>query len=88
MRRRTQVPLKYTLRNEYHRHVITQKDIPLIPCSCIAATFSRAKPNANIMKHISAALSLLLSLNSSATKNRTNKIRKLINLNFSQESTN
>ena len=66
-------------------HVITQKGVPLIPCSCIAATFSRAKPNANIMKHISAALSLLFSLNSRATKNRTNKRRKLINLYFSQK---
>ena len=61
------------------------KYVPLIPCSCIAATFSRAKPNANIMKHISAALSLLCSLNSRATKNRTNKRRKLINLRFSQK---
>ena len=61
------------------------KGVPLIPCSCIAATFSRAKPNANIMKHSSATLSLLCSLNSRATKNRTNKIRKLINLHFSQK---
>jgi hypothetical protein len=60
-----------------------KKGVPLIPCSCIAATFSRAKPNANIMKHISAALILPFSLNSRAMKNRTNKRRKLINLHFS-----
>ena len=60
-----------------HDNDIERHSVPLIPCSCIAATFSNVKPRAYIIKTISAVLILSSSLNSMAHIKRRNRMRKL-----------
>ena len=74
----THVPLKYT-GGERQSRLIRSKcmRVPRMPCSCIAATFSRVKPAAYTIKRISEMFSVSLSLVSTANIKRTNRIKKL-----------
>ena len=55
----------------------TRKGSPLIPCSCIAATFSKENPSEYIMNATSHAFRRSTSFSSTATTKSRNRIRKL-----------
>jgi len=64
-----------------------RKNLPVIPCSCMVASFSSAKPRPYNINSVSGILILKGSFNSIATTKRMNKMRKLIGLGLARKNT-
>lgn len=64
-----------------------RKNLPVIPCSCMVASFSSAKPRPYNINKVSGILILEGSRNSIATTKRMNKTRKLVGTQFSEKKT-
>lgn len=65
--------------------LVSTNIVPVIPCSCIVASFSSAKPRPYIINNVSGILMLEGSFNSIATTKRMNKTRKLAGTRFSKD---
>jgi len=74
----TQVPLKNTdvIQNHSSKNK-AKKGKPPIPCSCIAAIFSKENPRPYIMNKVSGILILSILLDSILIANRMKRTRKL-----------